>query len=40
MENEFSAAGGGGNVLRNALKADMPLLKQGDSFDEVLEGAA
>jgi hypothetical protein len=40
MENEFSAAGCGIDVFRQALKADVSAVQIGDPLDEVFEGSA
>ena len=40
MENEFPAAGGGINLLGQALKADIPAVQFGNAFYEIFEGAA
>ena len=37
MENEFPAAGGGINLLGQALKADLAAMQLGDPLDEVFE---
>src|SRR5688500_10139439 len=40
MENEFPAAGGGIDLLGQALKADLMTMQLGDPLDEVFERAA
>jgi hypothetical protein len=40
MENEFPAAGGGVDVLCQALKADVSTVQIGEPLDEIFEGSA
>jgi len=40
VENEFPAAGGGIDLLGETLKANLPVVKLGNAFNEIFEGTA